>query len=255
MIKNKKKRMFSMLIKKSLSLAFIFLFSLYMLPAYSKKHSSRPATPPAWCQEEGYSCLRVKGGQSWQSLFPEETERGIVMRVNRSNQSLWGGQYIKVPNDIENGDLLAYSPFPLSIEPPEEKLVIVDLNQHAWGAYDSDGTLVRWGPATGGKDYCPDIGRGCRTKSGSFRVYSLGSSKCVSSKFPVPRGGAPMPYCMFFNGGQALHGSPGQVLKGNASHGCVRLFVPDAEWLRYDFIEPPREYNDYRGTRVDVLPY
>lgn len=64
-----------------------------------------------------------------------------------------------------------------------------------------------------------------------------------------------MPYCMFFNGGQAFHGSPGGVIKGNVSHGCVRMFVEDAEWLRYDFVEPPMDTNGYRGTRVVVLPY
>ncbi|TAK74971.1 MAG: L,D-transpeptidase, partial [Gammaproteobacteria bacterium] len=144
---------------------------------------------------------------------------------------------------------------PQEIDAPNEKVIMVDLNLHAWGAYDSEGTLIRWGPATGGADWCRDIGRSCRTKSGTFRIYSLGSSSCVSTKFPIPRGGAPMPYCMFFNGGQALHGSPGQVIKDNASHGCVRLFVDDAEWLRYDFVDPPMEENNYRGTKVVVLPY
>ena len=114
--------------------------------------------------------------------------------------------------------------------------------------------MVRWGPATGGRERCPgDDGKYCYTKEGEFRVYSLGTSNCVSSKFPEPDGGAPMPYCMFFNGGQALHGSPGGVVNANASHGCVRMFVQDAEWLRYDFVEPPMDANNYRGTKVVVL--
>lgn len=202
--------------------------------------------------DETYTCLRVKSGQSWKTLFPDERERAIVKRVNHRNGDLWAGLVIKVPNDLETGDLLDYSPLPNQIDPPDEKVIVVNLGKHAWGAYDPDGSLVRWGPATGGKDYCPDIGKGCRTQSGTFRVYSLGSSRCVSSKFPVGKGGAPMPYCMFFNGGQALHGSPGGVIRGNESHGCVRLFVDDAEWLRYDFVDGPDSDNDYRGTKVIV---
>jgi len=221
-----------------------------------------PSTPsaksasPHFCNEPGYTCVKVKRGQTWQSLFPDEHERGIVMRINRTNAGLYAGKTIKVPNNLSFTDLLDHSPFPLELEEsPGERVVMVDLKQNAWGAYDGDGTLVNWGPATGGADWCSDIGRSCRTKAGQFRIYSLGSSNCVSSKFPIPRGGAPMPYCMFFYGGQALHGSPGGVVRGNESHGCVRLFVQDAEWLRYDFVEPPSSTNNYRGTKLIVLPY
>ncbi|HEX4044780.1 MAG TPA: L,D-transpeptidase [Gammaproteobacteria bacterium] len=221
---------------------------------YAKNKTTKSAMP-AWCRVDGYTCLRVKSGQSWEILFPDERERGIVMRVNRTSGVLYAGVILKVPNNLSEGDLLDYAPFPRRIEPIGEKIIVIDLKQNAWGAYVPDGTLIRWGPATGGKAWCSDIDQPCRTKSGAFRIYSLGSSNCISSKFPVPDGGAPMPFCMFFNGGQALHGSPGAVMKANVSHGCVRLFVPDAEWLRYDFVEPPRAENNYRGTKVIVLPY
>lgn len=127
-----------------------------------------------------------------------------------------------------------------------EKVVVVNPNVHAWGAYDSSGNLVRAGIATAGANWCPDIGRKCHTKSGSFRVQSLGNASCKSSIYPLPRGGAPMPYCMFFNGNQGLHGSY-NVVDGNASHGCVRLRVSDAEWLRFNFINV--------GTKVIVKSY
>ena len=171
------------------------------------------------------------------------------------SQGLYQGKIIRVPRNLASASLLDFSPFPKNIDDIEERTVIFDPSLFAWGAYDSDGSLVRWGPATGGAGWCKDIGRSCRTKAGSFRINSMGSSNCVSSKFPIPNGGAPMPYCMFFNGGQALHGSPGQVVKENVSHGCVRLFVQDAEWLRYEFVEPPSESNDYKGTKVIVKPY
>lgn len=208
------------------------------------------------CKEsDAYYCLKVKGGQSWYKLFPDEHDRDIVMRVNRMNTQIYPGMIISVPKELSSADVMDYAPFPKQIQPPQEKLVVVDPSIYAWGAYDADGTLVRWGPASAGSDWCRDLDSPCHTRSGSFRVYSLGSSDCISHKFPLPRGGAPMPYCMYFNNGQALHGEPNGLPGYNASHGCVRLYVNDAEWLRYDFIDGPDSTNDYRGTRVIVGPY
>lgn len=207
------------------------------------------------CDTDAYTCTRAKRGQSWDSLFPDERERDIVMRINHRNGSLWSGMVVKVPNNLQEGDLNDYSPFPRQIEAPQEKLVVFDPKRLAWAAYAADGSLVRWGPATGGKSWCDDIDESCYTKPGRFRIYSMGNSSCVSTKFPIPDGGAPMPYCMYFNGGQAFHGSPGGVVLGNESHGCVRMFVSDAEWLRYEFVDPPDETNNFSGTEVIVMPY
>ena len=55
-----------------------------------------------------------------------------------------------------------------------------------------------------------------------------------------------MPYCVFFNKNQGLHGSQ-YVMEGNQSHGCVRLSVDDAEWVRFNFANI--------GTKVIVRPY
>ena len=127
-----------------------------------------------------------------------------------------------------------------------EKVIIVDPKTHVFGAYGADGKLIRAGLASAGANWCEDIKRPCRTKEGSYRVYFLGSVDCVSSLYPIPHGGAPMPYCMFFNGYQALHGSP-HVTEGNISHGCVRLREEDAEWLRFNFVEV--------GTKIIIMPY
>ncbi|VVC76958.1 hypothetical protein AQUSIP_22850 [Aquicella siphonis] len=207
------------------------------------------------CKTPGFHCLRVKGNQSWRSLFPDDHDRGIVMRVNRMNTQIYPGITLAVPDNLAEADIMDFSPFPLNVPSPGEKIVIVDPASHAWGAYDAEGVLVRWGPASAGADYCRDIDRECRTHEGSFRVYSLGSSDCYSTKFPLPDGGAPMPYCMYFQNGQALHGEPNGLPGYNASHGCVRMYVNDAEWLRYDFIEGPNSGNHYRGTRVIVKAY
>lgn len=131
--------------------------------------------------------------------------------------------------------------------PAGEKKIIINPNTHTWHAYSATGKLLRSGIATAGGKWCPDIRRSCKTKSGVFRVFSLGSFSCKSSKYPIERGGgAPMPYCMFFNGSQGLHGSY-NVVRGNISHGCVRLKVLDAKWLRFNFITI--------GTKVIVKSY
>lgn len=193
----------------------------------------------ALCKDsEQFECYTVKRGQTWASLFPDEDERMLVMKLNRINVRLHGGMRIAIPKDMQNPDPLLYAPFPRELPTQGYKVIIVSLNPktQAWGAYDEAGVLQNWGPVSGGKGWCPDIGRSCHTKTGNFSIYRKGGASCVSSKFPVGRGGAPMPYCMFFNGGFALHGSydvPGY----NASHGCVRMFIPDAEWLNEEFVQ------------------
>lgn len=125
---------------------------------------------------------------------------------------------------------------PKRISPPGEKLVVVDPVEHAWGAYNANGVLIRSGLASAGADWCSDIGQACRTDVGVFRIRSLGSANCTSPSFPIPKGGAPMPYCMYFTPYQALHGSY-HVVSGNISHGCVRMRVSDAKWLRNHFVQ------------------
>jgi lipoprotein-anchoring transpeptidase ErfK/SrfK len=127
-----------------------------------------------------------------------------------------------------------------------ERKLVIDPNKHTWAAYDSNGKLLRTGIVTAGAKWCADINRRCKTQSGVFRIQTLGSASCVSSKFPIGEGGAPMPYCMYFNGGQAIHGSY-EVSRSNRSHGCVRVTVSDARWLRFNFLKI--------GTKVVVKPY
>lgn len=135
---------------------------------------------------------------------------------------------------------------PKRISPPGEKVIIIDPNSHTWGAYNASGKLLKSGIATAGGKWCRDVGRSCRTRAGHFRIQSLGGPGCKSSKYPLPRGGAPMPYCMFFNGKQGLHGSY-QVVRGNVSHGCVRVTVGAAKWIRYNFA--------HIGTKIIVRGY
>jgi hypothetical protein len=125
------------------------------------------------------------------------------------------------------------------------KVFIFDPKVLQWYAY-YNGNLINSGRASGGRHYCPDIHRPCRTPTGVFRVNSKGGPDCKSSKYPVGRGNAPMPWCMFFHRGYAIHGSwavPGY----NASHGCIRVLPAAAQWLNHHFMNA--------GTTVIVRGY
>lgn len=179
---------------------------------------------------ELYDCYKIKKGETWESLFPDAENRTFVKKINRMNIQVYPGLVIAVPKDkkITAEEFLKYSPLPQNFNTSGEELVKVDLSDFAWAAYNSDGTLLKWGPISGGKSHS--------TINGTFTFYRKQGSACVSSKYPIPKGGAPMPYCMHFKGGYAMHGSP--LLPGfHASHGCVRLFTDDAQWLNENFVD------------------
>jgi hypothetical protein len=115
-----------------------------------------------------------------------------------------------------------------------------------WKAINASGKLVRAGRGSGGRSYCPDIKRSCRTPTGTYHVVGKGGAGCRSSRYPVGKGGAPMPYCMFFSKYYAIHGSY-DLPNRNASHGCIRVSPNDAHWLHDNFIDV--------GTKVIVHPY
>lgn len=206
------------------------------------------------CNDERYFCINIQKGETWSTLFADNELRNMVMRVNRMNIELRPGMLIAIPYDIATTTVKDFSPFAQQIQPIGNKVVIFDPTKHAWGAYDVEGHLVKWGPAAGGKDFCPDVNSECYTSVGEFTIYQKRNEDCKSTKFPIPTGGAPMPYCMFFNGGYALHASK-EVPGYNASHGCVRLLLEDARWLNQDFVESANKNKGILGTKVIVLPY
>lgn len=207
---------------------------------------------PALCAYPQYQCITVKSGENWEKLFPDETQRDLVQRVNRTYNYLYSGKVLAVPRDLSKVTLIDLAPFPHTID-EQEKQVIVDQDKLAWAAYDATGHLVNWGPIASGRDKCPDSANACLTLTGIYRVFSKEDDKCKSDIFPIGKGGAKMPYCMYFHKGFALHGSddmPGY----RASHGCVRMFVRDAKWLNHEFVETSNEKNNNMGTKVVVRP-
>ncbi|MCE9624703.1 MAG: L,D-transpeptidase, partial [Deltaproteobacteria bacterium] len=206
------------------------------------------------CEDPRFTCREIQEGETWKGLWPDDKQRDLVMRLNRMNVRLRPGMVVAVPNRIDALTRADISPFPNKIPPPGEKQIQVDLTQLAWGAYDAEGNLLEWGPASGGKDWCPDTGHACKTPSGDFSVVRKSGAHCKSNKFPIPRGGAPMPYCMFFLSDYAVHGSY-EVPGYRASHGCVRIYPEDAQWLNENFVDLPDSSQGVHGTSVIVQPY
>lgn len=137
--------------------------------------------------------------------------------------------------------------FPEKREATGKKVFIFDPKMTAWAAYDAQGNRVKTGSASGGKDFCEDVNRGCRTVTGVYRIYSKKGEECTSSSYPIEtNGGARMPYCMHFSGGYSIHAAY-EVPNYNTSHGCIRVLPGAAKWLNQDFIDI--------GTTVIVRPY
>lgn len=223
------------LIVRVMLLSLLLIFNVSAYAAYATR----------LCHSSEFECYQVHRGDTWENLFRNEREQDIVMRINRMGIRLHPGMVIAIPRNLSSADALDYSPFPRQISAPGENIVVVSLHEVAYAAYNSSGDLVRWGPASSAIGYCPDIGHGCHTPTGHFAIYQKEGFGCKSTRFPVGRGGAPMPYCMFFHGGFALHGSY-EVPGYNASHGCVRLLVDDARWLNEEFTDI--------GTPVIIRP-
>lgn len=212
---------------------YILLFSFIItpFPTFAKGRVAEQL-----CSQPHFHCIDVPKGQKWKDIWPDETQRHLIMRLNRMNTGIIPKMKIVVPDDLEHTTLLDVAPFQKDIPASGEKVIQVDLSLLAWAAYDANGKLVRWGPASGGKGFCPDIQQKCTTVTGTFKIQRKGGAKCKSHTYPVDNPGAPMPYCMFFKGGYAMHGSP-NVPGYHASHGCVRIWVDDAKWLNQEFVE------------------
>lgn len=189
------------------------------------------------CDNPNYYCRSVAQGETWSSLFPDFQQREIVKRLNRTNLALGYLKQIVIPKDFSKITYMSISPLPAHMATHHKKLLYVNLTLFAFGAYDANGNLIYWGPVSSGANRCPANDKSCTTVTGSFKIFRMEGADCTSNEFPLEtHGGAPMPNCLFFHGGSAVHGS---TLSGfiNRSAGCVRLFYSDAEWLYDRFAE------------------
>ncbi|CAM4508431.1 MAG: hypothetical protein LEGION0403_FIIPPAGN_00608 [Legionella sp.] len=138
--------------------------------------------------------------------------------------------------------------FPMKIKATGEKRFVFDPKASAWAAYDEDGNRLLTGAGSAGVDTCEEnSSQSCRTVTGMFRVYNKQGINCRSGEYPVDtRGGAKMPYCMYFYQGFTIHAAY-DVPERPSSHGCVRVFPSAAKWLNENFMKI--------GTKVIILAY
>jgi L,D-transpeptidase ErfK/SrfK len=200
--------------------------------------SQRPeAYGRSLCHQSGLHCVDVAPGETWESKFPNAVQRDIVQRLNRTNVPLQYRHWLVAPNSWENLNFLTLGPFAETIDPPGQKLLLVDLRVFAFAAYDAQGHLQYWGPASGGDQWCSDSPLHCHTAAGTFKIYRMKGADCISNEYPVAsKGGSHMPYCMYYYQGYALHA---YTMTGfvHRSHGCIHLFYGDAKWLADHFVE------------------
>lgn len=137
--------------------------------------------------------------------------------------------------------------YPVKIPGNGKRQFVFDPRAYAWAAYDEEGNRVMTGAASGGKDFCEDVGQPCRTVTGTFKIYNKRGADCRSGEFPVEtKGGTKMPYCMYFYQGYTIHAGF-EIPYANVSHGCIRVWPSAAKWLNEEFMQI--------GTQVTVLPY
>ncbi|WP_338521761.1 L,D-transpeptidase [Candidatus Legionella polyplacis] len=138
--------------------------------------------------------------------------------------------------------------FPLRILSNGKKQFVFNPKKYVWAVYNKHGDRIMTGSASGGKDFCKDLGTSCRTVTGSFYIYYKKGVNCRSSEFFVNKSrlGVKMPYCMFFFRGFSIHAAY-EVPYANSSHGCIKVLPSAAEWLNKYFMKI--------GTQVIVLPY
>jgi len=187
-----------------------------------------------------YKCMMFRKGNrpylTWEELFGDGLAKVALQKINRRNTIVWRNHCLAMPFDFKT----VVPPLPRFDDRYQGKVVVVDLRQLAWAAYQQ-GRLVMWGTANGGSKICKETGKpGCKTSVGIFSVLHIAGAGKKSDQYPIDcvdkkKCGHPMPYFMKFkSSGEGLHGNKWLVGR-NASHGCIRISVDDARFLGKEF--------------------
>lgn len=159
-----------------------------------------------------------------------EELKPLVWMLNRKDLDAFApGDTLIVPSEW-NLDFRAYSPFPRFYPGAAtlDKVVILDKNVQAWGAY-AHGELERWGIINTGVE-------SARTPSGRFNVNWKQEQRVstLSPGYGNPNGGElwEMFWVMNLHEARGIHMHQyAMPVSGPASHGCIRMLEPDAKWL------------------------
>ncbi|MGH9340204.1 MAG: L,D-transpeptidase [Acidobacteriota bacterium] len=168
-----------------------------------------------------YRLIQIAKLQDLKALRSElgDEQFEVVLKLNRrDSRHLGSGISLIIPDTV--GDLISHSPFPRRIDAAASvpKLMFVSLSIQAFAAYEY-GELVRWGPASTGKQETP-------TPAGLYHV-NWRSKRRVSTKNPSWI----MPWCVNLHTATGIAFHQYKLPGYPASHGCIRLFKDDARWI------------------------
>lgn len=198
------------------------LLMLVSVNAHAQDVTAPPAEPTSTVHRVRAAEIRAAteaGVTIYRHLFGERDR--VVARFNRLDpRFVRAGTRLRVPDLPLGAD---YVPLPasrpdLAFEP---RAILIVLDRQFLGAYER-GVLVASYPVSSGRE-------GNETPTGRFRVTRKDATH-VSSMYPEPTGGWPMPWALRFHRSMYwIHG--GELVGHPASHGCVRMFPEDAERL------------------------
>lgn len=242
---------------------FIAIIAAVVYSAESRAYYGKRA-----CNLPGFHCIKLNQYETGAKTWPDPRELDIIRKINRIRKWLNPEKTLLVPDDMKGKTYRDFSPFPKEAKNlpekffkfigalPPEKFVVWDPAILAWAAYDAEGNLANWGPGLGGKAYCPDVKKWCRTPAGVFEALARKGYKYWSNLYPPGCKSIEcswMPhYVRVREDGLGMHGSKWFVGE-HASHGCVRLFTEDAKWLNQKFFDYKTKHRP--GTKVIFLPY
>ncbi len=104
---------------------------------------------------------------------------------------------------------------------PQPKTIAVNLRRQVLFAREGRTVVYKFRVSTGRQ--------GHHTPDGNFRVLRK-EPLHISNEYPKPDGGAKMPHALWFTTAYYIHGYH-SVPPRPASHGCIRLRLPDAQRL------------------------
>lgn len=203
--------------------AFVSVLILLFAGVAHAQDDTAPPAEPRWTVHRVTAAeVRAAGATGvtiYRHLFGDRDR--VVARFNRLDpRFVHAGRRLRVPDLPAGAD---YVPLPARRPDLEtERLaILIVLDRQFLGAY-ANGVLVASYPVSSGRD-------GHETPTGRFRVTRKDEDH-VSSVYPEPDGGWPMPWALrFYRSEYWIHG--GELVGHPASHGCVRMFPEDAESL------------------------
>jgi hypothetical protein len=211
-------------LKKTKAMLIVFILTtvslllLTVCQTQNPKLSSPPSTSPAL--KIFYVFEPLFNGEDELKLLFNPAQLVLLQKMNRRDlKHLARLKQFIVPDTLISNELV-YSPLPMRYTWAEKypKALIVHQPGQVFGGYEK-GKLVRWGPVSSGK-------KTAQTPSGLFHLNwkTLGRLSTVNQEWSL------MFYFNFQNKlGLSLHAY--DVPGFPASHSCIRLLLPDAEWL------------------------